>query len=160
MTTLVPMRAEHFDRFRAEAVAAYADDNVRALRWLPEGSVALADREFDRLLPQGVATPGHHLCEILDAPGETTIGYLWFAVVDAPSGRTVYLYNIRVLPEFRGQGHAKAAMEQLEVQAAALGAAAIALHVFALNATAQALYRAVGYGITGFNLIKRLDRDA
>lgn len=160
MTVLAPMRAEHFDRFRAEAIASYADDNVRALRWLPEGSVALASREFDRLLPQGVATSGHHLLEILGEPGGSTLGYIWFAVVDAPPGRTVYLYNIRVLPEFRGQGHAKAAMEQVEAHAAALGAAAVVLHVFALNTTAQALYRAVGYGITGFNLIKRLDRDA
>lgn len=157
MTVLAPMRPEQFERFRAEAVAAFADDNVDALRWRPAGAVERATREFDQLLPQGPATTGHHLYEILDGPAGQTVGFIWFAVVDSPTARTGYLYNIRVASPFRGRGHAKAAMDQVEARARELGADAVALHVFALNSTAQALYRSVGYGITGFNMIKRLD---
>lgn len=160
MTVLAPMRPEQFERFRAEAIAAYADDNVDALRWLPARAVERATTDFDKLLPQGPATPGHHLYEILDAPAGQTVGFIWFAVVESPTARTGYLYNIRVASSFRGRGHAKAAMDQVEAKARELGADAVALHVFALNSTAQALYRAVGYGITGFNMIKRLDGGA
>ena len=160
MTVLAPMRLDQFERFRAEAITAYADDNVDALRWLPARAVERATAEFAKLLPLGPATPGHHLYEILEAPAGQTVGFIWFAVVDTPTARTGYLYNIRVASAFRGRGHAKAAMDQVEAKARELGADAVALHVFALNSTAQALYRAVGYGITGFNMIKRLDGGA
>ena len=49
-----------------------------------------------------------------------------------------------------------AALERLQHRAAELGAEAIELHVFAVNPTAHALYRSLGYGITGYKMIKRL----
>lgn len=161
MTTLAPMRAELFERFRSDTVRAYADDNVLALRWLEQGALERAHGEFERLLPEGIATPGHHLYEIVDGPERQTVGFIWFALTDdAPDSRMGYVYNIRVFEEQRGKGYARAAMALLEDRARELGALAIALHVFGLNSTAQALYRAGGYGITGFNMIKRLDHGA
>ena len=39
------------------------------------------------------------------------------------------------------------------------GAHALALHVFSFNTSALALYRSLGYGITGMNLLKPLRRE-
>ena len=156
MTVLAPMCPEHFERFRSEVVASYAQDNVVALRWKESGALERSSSEFDRLLPDGLATPEHHLHEIQDGPGGQTVGYLWFMVSASHDERWAFLYNIRVFPEFRGRGHAGAAMKLFERRAIELEAAVIGLHVFAFNSTAQALYRSLGYGISGFNMLKRL----
>jgi len=158
MTAVVPLRPERFAQFRADLTSAYADDIVRSLRWPEEGAVDRACAEFDKLLPHGVSTPGQCLFEILDEPGGQAIGSAWLALVETPVSRDGFLYNIRISTEFRGRGHAKAAMELIEAKAVDLGVSAISLHVFGFNTNAQALYRALGYGITGFNMIKRIDR--
>lgn len=156
MTLLVAMRAEEFDAFRQESVAGYAEDNVGVGRWPRDDAPARARAEFDRLLPQGLQTPDHHLLAIRETTDGPAIGFIWFAVVGAPGTRAGFLYNIRVLPEFRGRGHARAALDMLEPIALAQGVSSIALHVFSTNTGAQALYRSLGYGITGLNMLKPL----
>jgi len=160
MVTLHPMPRERFAAFAGQAIADHADDNVRALRWAADGALARAQARFAALLPQGLDTPGHSLCEIHALGSGEPVGQLWYEFVPAgPAGPepTLYLFNILVHPQHRGRGLAKAAMDQLQRRAVALGAASIALHVFALNSTAQALYRSAGFGITGFNMVKRLE---
>ncbi len=159
MTRLVLMREEVFARFLAETCSSYAQDNVAAGRWPETDAQLRAGQEFSRLLPDGLRTPGHQLYEILNDPTDETVGFLWFAVHDTEGLRSGYVYNIRVLPEFRGRGHATAALAIVETIAADMGLHSIGLHVFAFNSAAQALYRAVGYGITGFNMRKRLNWD-
>jgi ribosomal protein S18 acetylase RimI-like enzyme len=39
------------------------------------------------------------------------------------------------------------------------GLSSLALHVFSFNTGAQALYRSIGYGISGMNMFKPLRRD-
>jgi len=160
MTTLIPMRPETFPSFVEEAVASYAADNVTAGRWPAAGAEARARTDFDRLLPQGLATPGHHLCEIEDEDMRQSVGFVWFAEVGDEGTRSGFLYSIRVKPEFRGRGYAKAALGQVERLAEGMGLHGIALHVFGFNTGAQALYRSLGYGITGINMVKVLRRDA
>ena len=68
-------------------------------------------------------------------------------------------YSIRIEPAFRGRGHAKEALELLDRLALDEGLKSIAQHVFGFNTGAHALYRSLGYGITGFNMLKALQRD-
>lgn len=157
MITLVPMRAAQFEQFRQDALDTFARDNVRALRWGEDFALQRARAAFESLLPCGLATPGHTLCEMHDESSAQTVGGLWYALHEQVGPPSVYLYSIRVLPDHRGRGHATAAMELLRRRAADLGAESISLHAFAVNTTAQALYRSLGYGITGFNMILRLD---
>ena len=159
MTILAPLDLADYEEFASDAVAAYAADNVLAGRWLSEGSLARARLEFDRLLPQGYFPPGHHFLAIRSSIDTDVIGHAWFGISEAGGERVGYLYNIRLKPHFRGQGHAARALQLLDQHALANDVAVMRLHVFAFNTRAQALYRAAGYGITGMNMLKRLHRD-
>lgn len=158
MTTLVPMQPAAFGAFAEASVAQYADDNVLACRWPVADAPARARAEFDRLLPQGLATPGHFIYDIHDEALQQTVGFVWFAIVDAAGVRSGFVYHILIQPAFRGLGHAKAALDRVEAIAAAEGLATLSLHVFSFSTGAQALYRSLGYGITGFNMLKPVRR--
>ncbi|MFT3819710.1 MAG: GNAT family N-acetyltransferase [Rubrivivax sp.] len=146
---LVAMTQVEFERFQSIAIAEYAADNVAAGRWPAAHAEALAREDFARLLPQGTATPSHWLYRIRVPALDCSVGDLWFALDGEGEACSGYLYNIRVEPEFRGRGHAKAALEALVDRAREMGLASIGLHVFAFNTTALALYRSLGWGITG-----------
>jgi ribosomal protein S18 acetylase RimI-like enzyme len=154
------MRAEAFDAFAATCVADYAHDNVQAGRWPAHGALDRARAGFAQLLPRGLQTPGHRVLEIFDATQPEPLGFVWFALLDEGGERSAYIYNIRVEPAFRGRGHAKEALDRVAAIAAEEGAHALALHVFSFNTSALALYRSLGYGITGMNMLKPLRREA
>ena len=153
------MRAQEFESFADEAISNYANDNIQAGRWPISTALARSRNEFNRLLPQGLETPNHFVYEIEDETAGQAVGFLWFAIVETSDTRYGYVYNIRVKPEFRGRGYARAALDLIEAVAAAQGLSSIALHVFSFNTGAQALYRSTGYGITGMNMLKPLRRD-
>lgn len=159
MTLLAPMDQATFDAFKSASLAEYAEDNVLAGRWRTGDALARAQAEFDRLAPQGLQSPGHRFFSILSAEGGPVAGHLWLALSETDGERIGFLYNIRLEPAFRGQGHAARALAELDRLALELGVTVLRLHVFALNARALALYRAAGYGITGMNMLKWLQRD-
>lgn len=159
MITLLPMAESRFASFEAECTSAYARDNVLSGRWPQSSAQARAQAEFRRLLPAGPNSPGHFVFDIHDSGSQQTVGFLWFAQIDAGDSRTGHVYSIHVDPAHRGRGHAKAAIDRIEAHALALGLVTVSLHVFSHNAAAQALYRSLGYGITGFNMLKPLRRD-
>jgi ribosomal protein S18 acetylase RimI-like enzyme len=156
MTILVSMREQAFARFCEEAVRSYADDNVKATRWPEDTALDQARASFAHLLPDGLATPNHFFYQILETSDGPSIGALWFAVINSEGKRSGYVYNIRVNPAHRGRGHARAALLLMEEVARGLGISSIGLHVFGFNTGAQALYRSLGYGVTGFHMLKPL----
>lgn len=156
MTTLTPMPAVTFASYREGAVQAYADDNVAAGRWPAEGAWQRSLDDFDGSLPQGLATPGHHLFDITDEAAGAVVGMLWFAEVVKHGIRSAFVLDVEVFPAHQRQGHGRAAFRALEAQVRALGLSSIGLHVFAQNAGAQALYQSLGYGVTGLNMLKQL----
>jgi ribosomal protein S18 acetylase RimI-like enzyme len=158
-TTLTPMRAEAFKAFAAEAIASYATDGEEAGRWPFDNAHERAHSEFGRLLPQGLETPDHYIYEIEDEALGQVVGFVWLAVIGAPGAQSGYVYSIHIAPELRGRGYAKAALDLIEAVAADKGLTTLALHVFSFNTSAQALYRSVGYGITGINMLKPLRRN-
>lgn len=159
MITLLPMPEDDFPSFEAECTSAYARDNVRASRWPQSSGLAQAREDFCRLLPGGLSTPNHFVYNIHDPQSHQTVGFLWFAEFESGGTRVGYLYSIHIHPAHRGHGYAKAAIDRLEEHGLARGLTTISLHVFGHNAAAQALYRSLGYGITGFNMLKPLKRD-
>jgi ribosomal protein S18 acetylase RimI-like enzyme len=153
---LKPMRSEAFDAFAEEAITSYAQDSALCGRWPEASAVARARADFHALLPLGLGTPNQFVHEIVEQATGAVVGSVWFGIRQSGDDRTGYVFNIRIQPESRGRGYAKAAIALVEELAAVEGLRALALHVFGFNTGAQALYRSVGYGITGFNMLKPL----
>jgi ribosomal protein S18 acetylase RimI-like enzyme len=157
MTQLLPMTEAAYERFRARAVVEYAKENVAAGRWPEQGALERSEQAHEQLLPQGRATPGQYLFTVRDESAGVDVGTLWLAVTESPSGRAGYVYDVAIDPEHRRRGHARAAFVALEGIARELGLREIGLHVFAHNPGAEALYRALGYRVTGTNMQKQID---
>lgn len=155
-TVLRPMPPEAFGPVMQTAIASYAQENVQAGRWPAEGALERAHADFLALLPQGLATPDHHLFQVLAAPAGPVVGHLWLALERRHGVCSAFVYDVEIAPEHRRQGHARRAFEAAEALAAELGATSIGLHVFAHNPGAQALYQSLGYQVTGINMKKVL----
>ena len=156
MTLLRAMPAEAYGLYLEEEIAAYAQDKVAVGSWAAEGALERSRAEFATLLPQGLATPDNHLFEILAADDGAVVGAIWLAIEREHGTVTGYVYNVGIKPEFQRQGHALRAFQGLELLALELGAASIGLHVFGANAAAQALYRRLGFTVTGINMRKSI----
>ena len=156
MTILVPMPPEHFDGFAVASSASHAADNVASGRWLAHEAEQLARSELQRFLPQQSATPDHYLYEIKLETAGPVLGFAWFAAISRGSDKVAFVYQLYVHPQYRRQGHGRAALARVEELAASLGLAAVALNVFGSNAAAQALYRSLGYTVTSLSMQKRL----
>ena len=150
------MSAETFVHYQAAAVAGYAEDNVVSGRWPAEGAIERSQADFAASLPQGLQTPDNYLFEITAGDDGVCVGYIWFAVVEKNGLRSAFVYDVEIKPEFRRLGHAEAAFKLLEPLVRKLGLSSIGLHVFSQNASAQALYRKLGYAVTSVNMLKHL----
>ncbi len=156
MTQLIPMQASSFAAYREMAAAGYAQDNVASGRWPAQGALQRSYDDFDASLPMGLATPDHHLFDIVDTASHAVVGVIWYSVVVKNGLASAFVWDVEIKPAHRRKGHGRAAFEALESQVQALGLTSIGLHVFAHNAGAQALYQSLGYGVTGVNMRKQL----
>ena len=159
MISLIPMRSENYAPYIKAAIISYASDNVAAGRWLEAGALERSHADFEKLLPQGLSTPNHFLYEIV-ADGCGPVGFAWLAIERKHGAVSAFIYDIEIVPGARRQGHASRALEALESKAAAAGASAIALNVFANNHGAQALYQKLGYAPTHFQMRKPLGQKS
>lgn len=159
MSILIPMAAPTFDQYLKQAITGYAEQSIASGRWSREGALARSRAEHDKLLPQGLATPDNFLFEITDIESRASVGSIWFGIVERGGVRSAYVFDVRVNLACRRQGYAKRAFKALEPLVRALGLNSIGLHVFAFNAGAQNLYAALGYEVTGINMIKHLADD-
>lgn len=156
MSVLVPMSAEAFDLYVEAATTGYADEMVESGRWPEEGALERSRADFRESLPQGLDTPDNHFFEIRDPDTGVRVGFVCFSIRDHGGFRSAFVFDLEVEPEFRRQGHATAALRELERLVRDLGLSDIALHVFRRNTGAQQLYRNLGYDVTGLNMLKRL----
>ncbi len=155
MVTLEPMSAEAWNAWHGDAVREFGLEKVRAGTWTADEAQARADAEFARLLPDGLATPGHELRSIVTESGEV-VGSLWFAPLREIGSGECFIYDIVVNEDARGRGYGRAAMAALEPLARSLGYDRIGLHVFGANQVARELYRTSGYVETDVMMRKAL----
>jgi ribosomal protein S18 acetylase RimI-like enzyme len=153
MTFLVPMTDVEYEVFLSETIPMFAAEKVASGQWSQEESLALAQKSYDDLLPLGLTTPDNYLYTIQTAPG-TGIGIVWIAAQTRASKRIAYVYELSIQPEHQRKGHAKRAMQALEVEVKILGLTGLALHVFGHNHAAQALYARLGYQPTNIHMFK------
>ncbi len=149
------MTQEHYEAWLPGSVADYAHEHVVSGRWSEAESLEKSREEHQRLLPQGPATPGHHLWSIVRATDREPVGMLWIQVMDKPT-RRAFIFNIEIDERFRRRGYALQAMTRLEDEARHMGLESIGLHVFGHNTAARPLYEKLGYVATNINMSKLL----
>jgi len=155
MVTLEPISPEAFERWRTVAIRGYAADKVRVGAWPAEGAEERSERDFATLLPDGLATPGHHFRSIVNDAG-VAVGVLWFGPLREIGRGMCFIWDIEVDAKARGRGYGRAALLALEPVARDLGYDEIGLHVFGDNEIARNLYRTAGYVETDVNMRKPL----
>jgi ribosomal protein S18 acetylase RimI-like enzyme len=153
---LDPMTPEEYAEYHRDAVLVYAEAHVSAKSLPPEGARQRAIDEYAELLPEGAATPGHHLYTARN--GDRKIGMIWFAERPHGAGRVAYLYDIKVEPGLRGRGHGEALMRAMEHEVRSAGLKTVRLQVFGNNSVARSLYRKLGYIETNVVMAKDLDQ--
>ncbi|MFD1738673.1 GNAT family N-acetyltransferase [Bacillus salitolerans] len=105
------------------------------------------------MLPKGLATPNHHLFNILK--GEMVIGYVWLKVEE--DKRSAFLYEIFVNDKHRCYGVGTKTMRYIEEFIQQKGVYFFKLHVFGSNTGARKLYENLGFEIAGVNMLKLLE---
>lgn len=141
-----PMTQEEFDDWQGTTLEQYALDVAEARGIAVEDARPLAEASHRQYLPEGLATKGVHIVVGQDDDGEK-VGILWLG--PNPNGvGPMWIYEIEVIDERRGQGWGRALMGEAERIARQDGYAEIGLNVFGSNAIARGLYESLGY-ITG-----------
>lgn len=129
------------------SVAGYAEAQVQAGHWTAEKAGELSLQGLRDLLPEGLATPNHHLWIASDAETGQRVGALWIAIRQAGGRTEAYVYDIFVDDDLQGGGYGRAIMEAASAAGKALGAEVMALNVFGYNDRAYNLYKSLGYEV-------------
>jgi ribosomal protein S18 acetylase RimI-like enzyme len=156
MVRLAPMKATEYQTYLNISIREYAEEKVQAGNWQPEEAQERSAKEFQQLLPEGVATKDNFLYDIQDEALDNTVGMIWLARMMQGTKPIMFIYDFRIDEAHRRKGYGEQAMLAAEVQAKALGYDTLALHVFGHNHAARALYEKLGYEITNLNMAKKL----
>ncbi len=151
-----PMTAEEFGSYLERAIPEYADMHLRAGNVEPENSLKRAQKDYADLLPQGLATPRHHLFTVTTADDGASVGICWFEIRQRAGRTKAFIYDFCLDDAYRGKGLGRKFMDELEQRVAALGATALSLHVFGDNLAARALYEKCGFRYADMQMIKDL----
>ncbi len=141
--SLRPLAADEYAAWRDEEVADYARDIAENGDTPPAAARRKAQEDLERVLPNGLATPGHAIYVL--EHGGTGVGRLWVADRVMDDRPTLFIYDIHVDPAWRGRGLGRAAMLLAEDEARARGIGRIELNVFGGNTGARRLYLSLGY---------------
>lgn len=148
---LTPMTEQDYPRWLEEAVRHYAGE-LASTGYFKDPD-AMAAEQFRQLLPEGLATPGHHIYHIRNE-NDVPVGVIWIG--ERPEVRMGFIYSLDVMPEHRRRGYARGGMLAAEEEVQRLGLTSLGLNVFGQNAPAISLYQSLGYRVTNFNMKKDL----
>ncbi|MFE5675653.1 GNAT family N-acetyltransferase [Streptomyces erythrochromogenes] len=150
-----PMTRAEFDAWLEPGIVEYGRRLV-APGMTEEQGVAASRTEHARMLPDGPDTPGTDFL-LLETPAGETLGTVWIGECDLPGLGTVpYVYDVKVAPEHRGQGHGRTLMLLAERTVLAAGGNRLGLHVVEGNTPARRLYESLGYRDIAVNASKVL----
>jgi GNAT superfamily N-acetyltransferase len=155
MVRLVPMTDKEFQEYLERNIQRYAEENVKAGYWAPAEALEESRKVHQQLLPTGMATKDHHFLKIQDECG-MAIGAVWLKANQDTALPSGFVYDLFIEEAHRGQGYGRQAMLALEEKAKELGLRTLALHVFAHNPGARALYEKLGYEVKSLNITKLL----
>jgi RimJ/RimL family protein N-acetyltransferase len=156
MVQLKPLSEADFQKHLAFVIDDYAQDHVMAGNWPAAGARERSEEEFQKLLPQGLATPGQYLFAIYDETLGEKVGLIWFALNNKRQPPSAFIYDFLIDEAYRRQGYGRLALCALEDKAREMGIGTIALHVFGHNHAARTLYEKAGYEVTDLHMAKKV----
>ena len=153
---LTALTEDEFQAYMADGIARFAEGKLKAGSWSPGEALEKSRGVHEKLLPEGMATEGHHFYSIQETQHGQKVGILWLAVRCETARSLGFVYDLFIDTRFRRRGYATQAMRALEGKARELGVEAIALHVFTHNPAAIGLYEKLGYEAKSMNMVKQL----
>ncbi|MDF3835779.1 GNAT family N-acetyltransferase [Cupriavidus basilensis] len=154
MIELHAFTEKEFIPFSLRSVREYATNMTRSGDWDAAAALSDATDLFQRLLPAGLHTPGHHFFAIRNQATSEFLGDAWI-LMDRLQ-KSAFIYDLHILPHRRNQGHASHALHAIETFARAQGLSVIQLHVFGHNQAAQKLYGKLGFTASRITMVKNL----
>lgn len=153
MIKLQPMGDEYFKEFKSISIISHAQRTNEA-KGLPIsiGKVN-TEKKFNEMLSEGLKTDAMFFFEI---KLEKTIGYLWLGVRESGEKSELFINDIYIDEEYRGNGLGRELMALIENQARKLKISKIGLHVFASNKSAFSLYSNSGFKTISHTMSKDL----
>ncbi|MFJ2264191.1 GNAT family N-acetyltransferase [Streptomyces sp. NPDC087844] len=153
--TARPMTPAEYPEWLAAEKVAYVDDIVRSGMLSREEAVRKSDRDFAKVIPEGLSTPDNTFL-VLEAAGER-IGTGWLKHRYLPG--VTYGYSLTIQEEHRRKGYGPVAMAAGEQATLAAGDSALMFTVWGGNETAMRLYTRAGYQVVEENLSIGLPRS-
>lgn len=142
--TVRPMTADEISAYFSDFVGTFADQTMAADPSLTREAALVNSREVhERILPQGVDTPGHDFLVALDATAARRTGIIWLFHEELAA----FVYDVEVDEAERGKGYGRALMDAAADHMRGLGMEVLGLNVFGHNHVAHALYDALGYNV-------------
>ena len=154
---LVPMAEPEFEAYLQPAIRNYANEKTKSGIWKPEDAQQRSEREFQRFLPLGLATPNTFFYTIRLTESGENVGMIWVSAEERGGRKMAFVYDFIVAEEHRRHGYGEQAFRELETKMREVGLLKIGLHVFGFNHGARALYTKLGYIETDVTMVKRLD---
>ncbi len=134
----------------------YAKDREKE-GYTPEDAMALSEKSFQSLLPEGVLTKDQHLYLACDSENSSRVGILWWGLQKQGTNLLPWIYDIAIDEQQQGKGFGRATMLAAEVDVKAKGHSKLGLHVFGHNKTARSLYESLNFRTTNVIMQKDLN---
>ncbi|ASK61002.1 GNAT family N-acetyltransferase [Virgibacillus phasianinus] len=157
--TLLPMTQDDFAHYTSKSIQSYASEKVEAGTWTKEEAPEKSEKEFERLLPEGLDSEYQNLFAITKVDNDKKVGWLWYHFKPENPQKEAFIYDFLIFDEYQGQGYGKAALKALDDYALANGIEKISLHVFAHNKRAIHLYEKLNYEAKDLIMSKWLNEE-
>ena len=154
MIYLRAMTDEEFEKFKVTSQREYATGFAECEGIEFEKALKGASEQFDRMITNGLQTPGHLFFQAIEEKSGESIGFLWLGIQDRLGRKVTSINDIFIQASHRGNGYGKALMKCVEHEAQKAGSKRIRLHVFQHNETARNLYTSMGFHPTNSDMVK------
>ena len=156
MIRLALMNEEQYEVFGAISARDQMEGHVREGRWKAEEAEANMARLTAQFLPEGLSTPNHFFYAIEEEGTGVIAGGLWYMLAEEGDTRKFFVVDIQIYEAYRRRGYGTQAFLAMEDKAREMGVTAIALHLFADNHPARAMYQKLGYAGSATSMAKEI----
>lgn len=151
MVKLRAMRPEEFQTYSDYFIDDYSKEIASNYKHPIEDAILIAKKELQAGLPDGVDTQGQNLL-CLENENAVLIGFFWYKAQEM----SVFILDFYILDQYRFQGYGQSAINAVEDMLVSKGFNQIKLRVAYDNDHALKLYQKMGFGITGYNMEKKI----